>query len=149
MLQVVSVSVCQISFRLKTYTKIKFFARKLLRVFYTITNKDIEDEAAMIDRLLPHPYLVTVHNKGWLNNTSYYAIDMELCQYDLSVYIGVDGERLMRALQSDDLSDVLNQLLRILTIMGQITEGVAHIHSNNAVHRDIKPLNGMHSINFR
>jgi serine/threonine protein kinase len=72
---------------------------------------------------------------------------MELCQYDLSVYIGVDGLRLMRALQSADPSDVLNQLSRVLTIMGQITEGVAHIHSKDAVHRDIKPHNGMKPMN--
>jgi len=72
---------------------------------------------------------------------------MELCQYDLSVYIGVDALRLMRALQNDDPLDILNQLMRILSIMGQITEGVAHIHSNDAVHRDIKPQNGMKAIN--
>jgi len=86
------------------------FSRKLLRVFNTITNQDIENEAAAIDRLLPHPYLVIIHNKGWLNNTGLYAIDMELCQYDLSVYIAVDGLRLIRALQRANLLDVLNQL---------------------------------------
>lgn len=74
---------------------------------------------------LNHPNIVKVHNFGKYNRQ--YAIIMEY----------VNGGNLKEMLYKPD-KIALNILVRILYEAGQ---GLAHIHRNNIVHKDVKPDN--------
>ncbi len=74
---------------------------------------------------LNHPNIVKVHNFGKYNNQ--YAIIMEY----------VNGNNLKKILYKRDKLP-LDILVRILYEAGQ---GLAHIHNNNIVHKDVKPDN--------
>ncbi len=74
---------------------------------------------------LNHPNIVKVHNFGKYNNQ--YAIIMEY----------VHGSNLKEILYKRDKL-TLDVLVRILYEAGQ---GLAHIHNNNIVHKDVKPDN--------
>jgi len=81
---------------------------------------------------LNHPNIVKVHNFGKYNNQ--YAIIMEY----------VSGHNLKEILYRRDKLP-LTVLIRILYEAGQ---GLAHIHNNNIVHKDVKPDNILVSDDF-
>lgn len=88
-----------------------------------------------------HVNIVRVFTHGRIANFPYYYIDMELCDWDLSDYIASCQSKYEKyALSSKVLSskDKMNQTFDILR---DITSGVAFIHQQGKVHRDIKPQN--------
>ena len=106
-----------------------------MRPFYDTTKEDIDNEINAITKLCTtgaHGNIVVVLRHGWLKSSPYYFIDMELCDKSLEQYIQtskveIDG---------------------IWRIMGDITNGVAFIHSHKEVHRDLKPRNSTLSSPF-
>jgi len=122
------------------------FARKLVRQFAAISESDIQNEIRAIDKLCGNAckYLVMVFRHGKLKNTSYYFIDMELCDLDLKDYIlgnwhGINGLMSPFFRRGNQESEMEN----IWGIMRQISEGLVFIHSQTEVHRDLKPTNGI------
>jgi len=77
--------------------------------------------------LILSPFFV----KGKSKNSALYYIDMELCNGNLDQFIRDRGASSSTPITIADIWD----------IMVQITSGLAHIHSQGEVHRDIKPRN--------
>jgi serine/threonine protein kinase len=97
---------------------------------------EIKNEIQAVEKLChrkENPNLVITFRTGLLEGTPYYFIDMELCDYDLETYIS-DG-KLYELKQSARAPQVIR-------IMKHITNGIAFLHSQNQVHRDLKPRNG-------
>jgi serine/threonine protein kinase len=107
-----------------------------------------------IDELMKdkgHPNIISVLQHSWYGHPySFYCIDMELC--DMSLHYYIHGER--RYIFHDTAVAVSNdaplpkKMLNIWTIMFQITQGLAFIHSHKQVHRDLKPRNSMFLFKF-
>lgn len=75
-----------------------------------------------------------------------YYLDMELCDLNLDTYIRRDWTKPGLRRKVPNFVDVDNlplefQLAQIGDIMKDITSGVAFIHSQKEVHRDLKPKN--------
>jgi serine/threonine protein kinase len=97
-------------------------------------NQAVENEIRAIRRLCEpsrNQNIVTVLRHGEVRDAAFYYIDMELCDENLEEY--------MRRHTS---SGAAMTKLQICVIMRQIANGVAFIHENRLVHRDIKPRNG-------
>src|SRR5271170_5982590 len=65
------------------------FARKIIRVFGGVTEKDILNEVRAVEKLCKpgtHKNIVCVFRQGWLL-PSYYYLDMEFCDLDLDCWI--------------------------------------------------------------
>ncbi|PYQ36678.1 MAG: hypothetical protein DMF55_04135, partial [Acidobacteria bacterium] len=75
---------------------------------------------------LNHPNIVTVHDIGRSDSTSYIAMEL------------VDG-RTLRELSAGGALPVR----RVLALAGQIADGLAKAHAAGIVHRDLKPENVM------
>jgi serine/threonine protein kinase len=90
-----------------------------------------------------HVNIVQVLNHGLMSNPIHYFIDMELCDWSLHAFIHCnktplddpEGTSLTRGVGS-------SLAIQIWDIMVQIANGVEYIHSQEQVHRDIKPRNG-------
>lgn len=105
----------------------------------SITRKEITDsiknEARAIAKLCKpgqHRNIVAVFRQGEVKDTAFYYIDMELCDSNLEIFIRKHGA----------LREAPVTMPQILEIMVQIVNGVAFIHDQNEVHRDLKPRNG-------
>jgi serine/threonine protein kinase len=116
---------------------------------------DIENEARVLVKLSQgrHQNIIDVIKHGWLQNTGYYFIDMELCQKTLAhhiqlqkqnsslpvhFYVGGWHRHFLRAIVEILLSISLDILL-----------GLKEIHNLKEVHRDLKPQNGAFFPRFR
>ena len=69
---------------------LQVFARKLIRPFGDITTEEILKEAKVLSKFAMNvdaKNLVSVIRHGWLADTPYYYIDMELCEANLTEYI--------------------------------------------------------------
>jgi serine/threonine protein kinase len=86
-----------------------------------------------------HENILAVLGHGYLNNSSYYFFDMELCQLNLSHYILSEWNPTLLDKHLTITGD--NKIMNAMSIMRQITNGVIYIHSQHEVHRDLKPLN--------
>jgi serine/threonine protein kinase len=75
---------------------------------------------------LNHPNIVTIYEVGQSDSTSF--IVMEL----------VDGKTLRELLHAGPLS-----IRKLLSIAGQLADGLARAHASGIVHRDLKPENVM------
>lgn len=85
-------------------------------------------------------YIVEVTHHGWLPyNASYYYIDMEYCQETLEQYIRLEKIPLLVG----DMVVNWENIGNTLEVALDIAKGLAFIHQNGAVHRDLKPRNGM------
>ena len=74
---------------------------------------------------LSHPSIVTIYDVGQEEELTYIAMEL------------VEGPSLQRILES---GEVLS-LDEILTITGDLSEGLDHAHAAGIIHRDIKPAN--------
>jgi serine/threonine protein kinase len=81
---------------------------------------------------------------------SLYYIDMELCDLNLEDYItGQRSSTVSIEWQMSPESAKINipgpsnvKFTMILSIMNDITDGLAFMHSRKVIHRDLKPPNG-------
>jgi serine/threonine protein kinase len=123
-----------------TLTVDKSFTRKLLHIPW-LTREVIEQEARAIDELCAppgHPHIVEVLKHGEFRNSSYYFINMELCDMTLKDFISSKPPMIT---QSDsEISDFGEW--NTWSIMTQITSGLEYIHRHAKVHRDLKTANG-------
>jgi serine/threonine protein kinase len=123
--------------------RLQAFARKLLLI-PGLTPQHIKRETGAIRKLCGGQPQRNLAALGELRNSSYYFIDMELCDPNLAEYIQrpappkpsecipyfvKDGPLPMKARQ-------------VWNIMKRIANGVKYIHSHGSVHRDLKPANG-------
>jgi serine/threonine protein kinase len=125
------------------------FARKLVRPFANVTEQDILNEIAAVEKLygvgsvLKPPFLVQILRHGWLVSSPYYFFDMELCAMNLEEYINeawpsdLDGTG--PYFSKENSSSEQN----VWRIMADITTGLSFIHDQHLVHRDLKPRNGI------
>lgn len=115
----------------------------------TVTHADIENEARAVDKLTihGHPNIVSVLRHGWID-TSWYFIDMELCDMNLSTFIyeNLDWDPYLCFDHPEFLHieepPVWWRTAPIFRILYQIANGLAFIHQQQQVHRDLKPQNG-------
>jgi serine/threonine protein kinase len=71
-------------------TNNKCFARKIIRVFVGVSEKEIKNEIRAVNKLCKssHPNIVQVLDFGKIKNDgALYFIDMELCSFTLESYI--------------------------------------------------------------
>src|SRR5262245_35373491 len=87
--------------------------------------KRFEKEARSASAL-NHPNIVTVHDLGTTDGTSWIAMEL------------VSGETLRSLLSSGPI-----QMKKLLGIATQVAEGLARAHEAGIVHRDLKPENVM------
>jgi serine/threonine protein kinase len=128
-----------------------------MRPFSKVTQKDIEVEANAITKLCRsggHPNIVAILTHGMLPDSSYYYIDMELCDFNLEYYIynrgSAQGELLVDGTPQEILGltvaagedGFVSRQQALWTILKHINEGLQFLHQRGYVHRDLKPRNG-------
>jgi serine/threonine protein kinase len=129
----------------------KAFARKLLYI-PVVRREEIEKEAQAIKRICgqgPHPHIINVLKLGELPDTSYYFIDMELCDLSLKDYINCSIEPAESIPFFHRTAPPPMKAGQIWNVMMQIAEGVKFLHAVNMVHRDLKPANGIPTLPSR
>lgn len=125
------------------------FAGKLIRPFATITAEDVGNEIRAVTKLCAHGHknIVNVRSHYLLQNSPYYAIDMEFCELTLADYIRGNRELVATVPVLYDSKGTANydplalKWHAIGTIMQHICQGLSFIHSCNEIHRDLKPSN--------
>ena len=111
-----------------------------------ITEKDIEQEARAVDKLCrtTHENIIKIYQHGRFSPESpNYYFDMELCDVTLEEYIygrktGVRGLVDWETARKEGQHEFL-----IIAIMQELLSGLAYIHEQDEVHRDMTPQNGM------
>jgi serine/threonine protein kinase len=124
-------------------------------MFGGVTREDIEQEANAIDKLCgagASKYVVEVIKHGWLpRNPSYYFVDMLFCSETLEdrirkmapfPFLRPRGQQTTEGLLVMP-KVYLHQIVPVIKIIHQIVAGLAYVHSMGAVHRDLKPRNGI------
>lgn len=89
-----------------------------------------------------HPNLVDYIDDGSIvTNSVTYFIDMELCDINLEDFI--NGAGIVTGLHCLPKWDKNNpDLFLIIAILQQLLNGLAFIHKQDKVHRDLKPTKG-------
>lgn len=118
----------------------------MLKPFSILSESDILNEFRAIEKLCVRSSdknIIAVYRYGKLVDSLYYYIDMELCDLNLEEYI----------YESLDLKESFTNHHRcslpplhtkgIWQIMHDISQGLAFIHENKEVHRDLKPKNSI------
>jgi serine/threonine protein kinase len=107
--------------------------------------EDIENEDRAIKKLCggAHVHIVEVLRIGELQDSSYYFIDMELCDLSLQAYIYRDPNSSVPESIPCFIRNATPTVkaLQIWNVMKHILRGVAYIHDHDEVHRDLKPQN--------
>lgn len=109
-----------------------------MRVLGNVRQTDIDNEIRAVNKLCKssHPNIVQVLGLGQLRpDSTWFYIDMELCSISLETYMNAD-----ESLAS--LPKWVSESLQICDIFTQILNGLAFIHENGEVHRDLSPQNG-------
>jgi len=118
----------------------------VIRLFAGVTQKDIDNEVRAVNKLCnsKHPNIVEVFDLGKLkNDTVFYLIDMELCDFTLASYIrGENIPHLVNWNKVRQESVYSDFPMEVKNIVGQITAGLIFIHSEGETHRDLTPQNG-------
>src|ERR1700737_2401720 len=118
------------------------FARKILRPFAGVSKEDINNERRAILQLneRKHPHVLEIFGHGFIPDSPYYYIDMELGNFDLEQYL--QQKELANMLPVGRSSIVPHnatlqaRIHNIWTIIHQIAEGLRYMHSQHLVHRD-------------
>jgi len=116
------------------------FARKVLHSTETVAAVDIWNEVRSISQLChaqAHRNILCSLGHGTLDGDRYYYLDMELCDFNLEKYM---------TNATAVLGDVL---IRVWDIMNDIKSGLSFLYSNNMIHGDLKPPNGMSVLSRR
>jgi serine/threonine protein kinase len=100
-------------------------ALKLLRPTGVDIDKDQLDSEARISSQLQHPNLVTLHEVGTFHHLRYLVFEF------------VNGESLKDRLQREGTLSLKDAVI----LTSQILAGVAYLHSQGIVHRDLSPAN--------
>ena len=136
---------------------VQVFARKLIRLAGKVSDRDIRNEAHIVSSIQEsggHENIIRILDHGWLKRSvNVYFIDMELCDFTLDDYI-----RTMNSNESSFDIDQRNSFtfalvskncslpekwLNTWTIGSHIARGLEFMHTQNQVHRDLKPGNSM------
>lgn len=118
----------------------------------------VENEVRVISSLMqigPNINVVRIYRHGWMKDYfNLYSIDMELCDFTLSDYIeyrvGKNKDVPLNVLEAPppnvlvakDASAV-QLACNVWTIGIHVARGLDFLHSNNYVHRDVKPRNSI------
>jgi serine/threonine protein kinase len=109
--------------------------------------EDIENEAQAVSTLCGRGTslnIVEVVRHGWLpRDSSYYFIDMELCSLTLEQYMQGDGANFTHTCGRTIGLNTFVPLCCLLKIGCDIANGLTYLHGLDAVHRDLKPRNGI------
>jgi serine/threonine protein kinase len=126
------------------------FARKIIRLYADVQEKDIKNEIRAVVLLCmshnPHKNIISVFDCGCLLAPCYY-IDMELCGYNLEVWIRRQRDH-EKAENVASTTTEESRMAQIREIMLDIIGGVIYIHSQKQTHRDLKPRNGITSFTY-
>jgi serine/threonine protein kinase len=134
------------------------FARKVIPLSSEFSKSTVINEVRAITKLcevvvhqnlvkvLQHGWMTLGMQHGWLPTGEKYFIDMELCDLDLYNYIyqTVQWTTICSRERSTYFVATMStdrRFRNIWSIMEQATRGVAFIHKQGEVHRDLKPTN--------
>ena len=127
------------------------FARKVIRLGAFLSAKEIQNEVRAVNKLclesVAHENVVAVYRHGNLvKSPAVYFFDMELCKFNLETYIprlweSTSLEKVALVDQSPLVVKLESRIKYIWAIMCQIAKGVAFIHRQKEVHRDLKLRN--------
>jgi serine/threonine protein kinase len=118
-----------------------------------VTKDDIKQEAKAISALCAiggHCNIIEILNHGWLRGEFHtYYIDMEVASLTLAEYL-YGCERTAISIQTDfpaylspEIASTFEErMLNMFEVGQQIARGLQFLHSNQQVHRDMKPSNG-------
>ena len=110
--------------------------------------EEIDNEFRAVDKLCRegNPNIVTVLKHFCMSDKETYAIDMEYCDFTLEHYIQ-NPVRRVQLWPIDDSEyngdENVKKWNRIGIIMRSILLGLDFIHSQNEIHRDLKPRNSI------
>jgi serine/threonine protein kinase len=131
----------------------KVFARKVLRLGAFLSEQEIQNEIRAVNKVclesVAHENVVAVYRHGNLvNSPAVYFFDMELGEFNLETYIPhlwepTSLEKVTLVDQSTLIVKLESRIKYIWAIMSQIPKGVAFIHQQKEVHRDLKPHGNM------
>ena len=110
-----------------------------------MSREETEQEIVVIRRVCrpDAKNLVTVFDSGAIPGDIAY-IDMELCDLDLRHFLDIKWDS--GAWTRKAVATVLGPIEEVISarnIMIDIVKGLAYLHGQRLVHRDVKPSNGM------
>ena len=102
---------------------------------------DIKAEVIAVGKICDgsHQNIIKVFGHDRLRNTPYYFFDIELCDVNVSDF-------LQQAENNSLPAEAMDLEQQILKIVADIAAGLVYIHSQGVVHRDLKPTNGIITI---